>query len=95
MKAIECETALNREIERMQPQVIELIRTLCAIPAPSHHEERRAAFVRQWFEQHGMEAEIDEALNVRCPVGLDRHEDMVVVMAHMDTVFPDREPMPF
>ena len=37
MKAIECETALNREIERMQPQVIELIRTLCAIPAPSHH----------------------------------------------------------
>ena len=84
----------ERDIERMQPQVIDLIKTLCAIPSPSHHEERRAAFIRDWFESRGMHAEIDEALNVRIPMGLDEHEDMVVVMAHTDTVFPDMEPMP-
>ena len=29
-----------------------------------------------------------------CPVGLDRYDEMVVIMAHTDTVFPDMEPMP-
>lgn len=81
------------DIEAMQPDVISLIKTLCAIPAPSHHEERRAAFIRDWFEARGMHAEIDEAKNVRIPFALDSHEDMVVIMAHTDTVFPDMEPM--
>lgn len=94
MKAVELTGDMLRDIERMQSDVIALIKTLCAIPAPSHREERRAQFVKAWFESRGMCAEIDEALNVRCPMGLDCHEDMVVVMAHMDTVFPDMEPMP-
>ncbi len=83
-----------REIEAMQPDVIALIKQLCAIPAPSHKEDRRAAFIRDWFTARGMHAEIDEAKNVRIPMGLDTHEDIVVVMAHTDTVFPDMEPMP-
>ena len=41
-----------------------------------------------------MPAHIDEALNVLCPMELDAHEDIVVIMAHTDTVFPDMEPMP-
>ena len=94
MKAMPLSRELLCAIEQMQPQTVELIKTLCAIPAPSHHEERRAAFIRDWFERRGMHAQIDEALNVLCPVGLDRHEDMVVIMAHTDTVFPDMEPMP-
>lgn len=94
MKAVQLSEQFVRDIERMQPEVVELIKTLCAIPAPSHHEERRAAYIKAWFEERGMEAEIDEALNVLCPMALDRYEDMVVVMAHTDTVFPDMEPMP-
>lgn len=94
MNKIELDEQIVYDIENMQPDVIELIKTLCAIPAPSHHEERRAAYIRNWFEAHGMRAEIDEALNVLCPVGVDNHEDMVVIMAHTDTVFPDMEPMP-
>ena len=85
---------MMRDIEAMQPDVIALIKQLCAIPAPSHKEERRAAFIRDWFESRGMHAEMDEAKNVRVPLGLDEHEDMIVVMAHTDTVFPDMEPMP-
>lgn len=90
----ELDERLEAQITKMQPQTLELIRALCAIPAPSHHEERRAAFVKAWFEQRGMKAEIDEAKNVLCPMGLEEHEDIVVVMAHTDTVFPDMEPMP-
>lgn len=85
----------ERAVENMYPQALELIRALCAIPAPSHHEERRAAFVRSWFEQRGMHAQIDEAKNVLIPMGLDEHEEIVVVMAHTDTVFPDMEPLPY
>ena len=94
MKAVELSREVQRDIERMQPEVIDLIRTLCAIPAPSHHEERRAAFIRDWFLQRGMNAEIDEAKNVLCPMGVGETGEIVVVMAHTDTVFPDTEPMP-
>ena len=93
MKAVELSREVQRDIERMQPEVIDLIRTLCAIPAPSHHEERRAAFIRDWFLQRGMNAEIDEAKNVLCPMGVGETGEIVVVMAHTDTVFPDTEPM--
>ena len=91
-----CPLAANfeREIESAHQETIELLKTLCAIPAPSHHEERRAEFVKNWFEKRGLSAEIDDAKNVRCGFALDEHQDMVVVMAHMDTVFPDMEPMP-
>ncbi len=95
MRAIPISEALASEIDAMQEEALELIRTLCAIPAPSRHEEERAIFVKNWFKQHGMHAEIDAAKNVLCPMGLEDHEEVVVVMAHMDTVFPDREPMPF
>lgn len=95
MQSVELSERFIRDIEGMQPEVVALIRALCAIPAPSHHEERRAAFIRDWFEARGMHAEIDEALNVRCSMAMEEYADIVVVMAHTDTVFPDMEPMPF
>ena len=70
----------EREIESAYEETIELLKTLCAIPAPSHHEERRAEFVKQWFESRGLFAEIDDAKNVRCGFALDEYRDMIVVM---------------
>lgn len=32
---------------------LELLRRLARIPAPSHHEERRAAFIREWLVEQG------------------------------------------
>lgn len=32
----------EREIESAYEETIALLKTLCAIPAPSHHEERRS-----------------------------------------------------
>lgn len=94
MEAVMLTQQVLNDIEAMQPQVVELIKTLCAIPAPSHKEERRAAFIKEWFEAHGLQAQVDEALNVYCGFGLEEYEDVAVIMAHTDTVFPDMEPMP-
>lgn len=94
MQAFVLSEDMLRSVEQMQGEVIALIKTMCAIPAPSHHEEQRAEFVRRWFAARGMEAKIDSAKNVLIPFGLEEHEDIVVFMAHTDTVFPDMEPMP-
>lgn len=73
-----------------------LIRNLCAIPAPSHREEARAAFCKAWFEDNGGEnVFIDDALNAICPYNVTKDNEIVVFMAHTDTVFPDTAPMMF
>lgn len=79
-----------------QEELKQLIRDLCAIPAPSHHEEKRAAFCKNWFASIGAKGVfIDEARNVVCPHYVTDDGPVTVFMAHTDTVFPDLEPMPF
>lgn len=83
-------------LDASQEELKQLIRELCAIPAPSHHEEKRAAFCKAWFENIGAKGVfIDEALNVVCPHYVTEDGPVTVFMAHTDTVFPDLEPMPF
>lgn len=70
-----------------------LIEALVKIPAPSHHEEKRAEFCKRWLTEAGAEGVyIDEALNCVYPIGCEGRDDIVVFMAHTDTVFPDTEP---
>ena len=86
---------LEQYIVRNETAAVELLRTLCAIPAPSHHEEKRAAFIKAWLEEQGAEGVfIDEALNVIYPYNVGETGDVCLFMAHTDTVFPDMEPMP-
>lgn len=62
---------------------------------PSNHEERRAEFCCRWLKNLGAEnVYIDEALNVILPIGCEGSDDITIFMAHIDTVFPDTEPMP-
>ena len=62
----------------------QLLRALCRIPAPSHFEDARAVFCKRWLEQNGCGA-----------VRIVREDnDLVLLMAHTDTVFPDKKPMP-
>lgn len=73
-----------------------LIETLAKIPAPSNHEEKRAQFCLAWLEAQGAKgAYIDEALNVVFPLCSEGKNDLVMFAAHLDTVFPDTEEMPF
>lgn len=84
---------LKQYVEENQKTLLELLDTLCRIPAPSNHEELRAEFVRDWFESHGCKgAYIDEALNVVFPFHCEAQKDLIVISAHTDTVFPDMEP---
>lgn len=32
---------------------LELLRSLTVIPAPSHHEEQKAMFVKEWLHKQG------------------------------------------
>ncbi|HAN42423.1 MAG TPA: peptidase [Sphaerochaeta sp.] len=74
----------------------DIVRELCKIPAPSHHEENRARWCEEWFKSAGgQKVYVDEALNAVCEYNVTEDNDLVVFMAHIDTVFPDTEPMPF
>ena len=86
---------MEQYISDCQEELKQLIRELCAIPAPSHHEEERARFCRDWFEANCGGAVIDEALNTVFPWNDTGKNDLIVCMAHTDTVFPDLEPLPF
>ena len=72
-----------------------LLKVLAAIPAPSHHEEKRAEFIQNWLNQQGADSVfIDKALNVVLPLGCDGRDDIRVFMAHTDVVFPDTTALP-
>lgn len=82
-------------IESHSQEALDLLMTLAQIPAPSHHEERRAEFCLNWLKQQGAEsAYIDDALNVIYPVGYTEENPIMVFMAHSDVVFPDTTPLP-
>ena len=72
----------------------DLLRALGKIPAPTHREDLRAAFCRDWFLRQGAEdVSIDWAKNVICKLG-PRDGELVVFAAHTDIVFPDTESLP-
>ncbi len=71
------------------------LKELAAIPAPSHHEERRAAWVKNWLEAHGANGvSIDEAKNVVFPYCCEGCDEITVFNAHTDVVFPDMDELP-
>ncbi len=83
-------------VDSHMEELYALHRELCLIPAPSHKEEKRAEFCLKWFNENcGEGAYIDEALNVIFPYLAEEKDELTVICAHTDTVFPDTEPMPF
>ena len=72
-----------------------LLKTLGKIPAPSHHEEKRALFICDWFLNAGAkDVSIDEAKNVILKIGNTEEGPVSVVMAHTDIVFGDTDDLP-
>ncbi len=85
-----------RYIDESQLELKQLIRDLCRIPTPSGFERNRAEYCKCWLENNGCKGVyIDEVHNVICPYNVSEDNELVVFMAHTDTVFPDTEPMPF
>ena len=82
-------------IEQHREEAYELLLELAQIPAPSNHEEKRAAFCKDWLERKGAKGVyIDEALNVIYPLSCEGDKPLVLFAAHSDVVFPDMEPLP-
>ena len=79
-------------IERHGKETLQLLKTLGSIPAPSNHEEKRAAFCKEWLQLQGVkDVFVDEALNVVVPIGCTESNPLFVFLAHTDIVFPDTE----
>ena len=77
------------------PEHLTLLKTLAAIPAPSHQEDQRVAFIKDYLEKAGARGVyVDEAKNVLLPMGCEGRDDITVYMAHTDVVFPDLTPLP-
>lgn len=88
--------AVKNYIESSLEETYALLESLARIPAPSHHEEARARFCKEWLEKQGAKGVyIDEALNVIYPMNCEGCDEITVFMAHTDVVFPDTEELPF
>lgn len=71
-----------------------LLKELAVIPAPSHQEEKRVEYIKNWLTDHGAEHVIvDPAKNVILTLGCNG-KPMLACMAHTDVVFPDTTPLP-
>ncbi len=87
---------IKEYVSANQTELFDLLRTLCLIPSPSHFEDERAKFCKEWLEKAGARGVyIDEAKNVVFPLGCEGSDRITVFAAHTDTVFPDTEPLPY
>lgn len=92
---MQCET-IHQFVVNNRQNVFHLLKELCNIPAPSHFEHKRAEFCKNYLESIGATGVyIDDALNVIFPLNCSDGDEIAVFAAHMDTVFPDTEPMPY
>ena len=83
-------------IDKNTDLLYKTLKELCLIPAPSHYEHDRAEYCKKWLEECGGKGVyIDDALNVVFPINCDDSNEITVFAAHTDTVFPDREPLPY
>lgn len=87
--------SIDEFVETYKEETILLLKELAVIPAPSHNEKKRGQFCLEWMKKQGAEgAYIDEAGNVIFPYHYEKGRKCAAVMAHMDVVFPDTEPLP-
>jgi tripeptide aminopeptidase len=73
-------------------QVIADAKRICAMPAPTFDEGRRAELVRAMFLEAEAPAHIDAAGSVLCRFGPDAGP-ATILAAHLDTVFPAEQPI--
>lgn len=73
--------------DKLEEFVAECI-SVCEIPAPGFAEEQRARYVKQRFESLGCDVWIDSVGNVIARIAGNRKRPVLMLAAHMDTVFP-------
>ena len=87
---------LKSYIKENEAELYSTLKELCLIPAPSGLEDERAEYCKKKLESFGAKGVyIDEAKNVIFPMNAENSNELTVIVAHTDTVFPDTEPMPY
>lgn len=80
--------------QKNEEQLIQMLKELTLIPAPSHHEEARAERCCKWLTNLGAKnVYIDESKNMIFPMRESRSGKWVIFSAHMDTVFDFSVPL--
>ena len=83
-------------VAQHRQQMLDILKDLCQVPAPSGFEHQRAEYCKNWLTNMGAkDVYIDEALNVVFPLNCKGSDGITVFAAHTDTVFPDVKPMPY
>ena len=80
---------VRKYAQSMHEDMIKEVIAICEIPAPSYHEEKRAAYIMKRFQDYGLEAYIDEVNNViaYAPANVEG-KPALMFAGHIDTVFP-------
>lgn len=82
------------DLEANAPEAMKLQIHLCEIPAPTFHEEVRAAEIARIMKSYGLEdVQIDEIGNVVGRRPGKGNGPLLAIGAHMDTVFPEGTPI--
>ena len=74
-------------------RAVELAKRICAIPAPTGDEGKRAEFVAALLRERGYQPEMDEVKNVYVRRGTRGSGPLLMLLAHTDTVFPATTPL--
>lgn len=86
---------IQKYFEKNRSELFKTLYELSQIPAPSHLEDVRAKYCKEWLDVNVKEgAYIDNAKNVIFPIN-SNSETFTVFAAHTDTVFPDTIPMKY
>ncbi len=78
-----------QRIAESKEYLIELTTKITEIPAPPFNEDRRAEFIHKKFMEMEYTSRIDSLGNVIAHMDSINKEDIVIISAHLDTVFPE------
>lgn len=73
--------------------VATLAQHICEVPAPTGDEAKRAQFVASLWRERGYTPEIDDISNVYVRRGKRNTGPILMLLAHIDTVFPATTPI--
>ncbi len=73
--------------------VATLAQCICEVPAPTGDERQRAEFVASLWRERGYTPEIDDIANVYVRRGKRNTGPVLLLLAHIDTVFPTSTPI--
>lgn len=94
MKTKPLSQSMKDHLERFKKHHFDITCELALIPGFSNEEQQRAEWIKKYMEDFGAQGVyIDDALNVVWPVGVTENNPVIVMMAHIDTVFPPDTPL--